>query len=365
MARNILKTNNTIVGIANTLEAFTTSNIDMNLYSFVQASTFDVTLSRQNIPQLGSQEFVSTDLPYQPDVNLEIAYMPEPRLFNESIVFFSKKRGAREAPSVLSGKSEVNTNFYFLNEPNEGTDALPLIPEFGDTVNLSGWEAMAFGNCYLTNYSLNYAVGALPIVSNSMICSNMRFQQVTGTSMESVAINLQSGNSHQVGAQEFIFDDGVKNPSILNPSNTGSIVTFQNLQVGGQPLGGIHCLQSISLNLALNRVSSYGLGSDYAYNRELQLPAQGSVTTSSLVSGFDYGKNSLTGFLSGVVNNESGYNLEFVLGGTGGWVGYTVEDAKLDSYTYSTAVNEVMTFDASFSFNVTEKGGLRISGSEA
>ena len=41
---------------------------------------------------------------------------------------------------------------------------------------------------------------------------------------------------------------------------------------------------------------------------------------------------------------------------------YQIEDAKLGSYNYGMAVNDHMTFDAEFSFEVTETKGLKISG---
>ena len=362
MARDVLKTNSTVVGVTNAYEAFHTTNVDMNLYTFVQSNSFSVDFPHQQLKQVGTQGLVGNDLGFQPDINLEIVYMPEPELLNEGVTFFSKKFDPKPAPSVLSGKLEANTNFYFFNDPEPNEDALDDIVIDGSYLNLTGFECVAFGNCYLTNYSLNYAVGALPIVSTSMICSNMKFEHITGSDLESVAINLESGNNKEVGRQEINFDQGRKKPSALNPGSLGSVATMQNLQMGGQPLGGVHALQAVNLNVDMERVSSYGLGNDYAYNRELVLPAQGSISTLSLVSGFDYGDNSLTGFISGVVNNESGYNFDFTLSGTGGWIGYTVENAKLTQYSYSTAVNDVMTFNANFAFEITETTGLRISG---
>ena len=41
---------------------------------------------------------------------------------------------------------------------------------------------------------------------------------------------------------------------------------------------------------------------------------------------------------------------------------YQIEDAKLNSYNYGMSVSQNMTFDASFSFNVTETHGLKLSG---
>ena len=48
---------------------------------------------------------------------------------------------------------------------------------------------LAFGNAFLTNYSLSYAIGGMPLVSTSYICSTMKFEQATGNSMEAVPVN--------------------------------------------------------------------------------------------------------------------------------------------------------------------------------
>ena len=375
MARNVLKTNNTIVlvPILSSASAFQTTPTEANVYSVVQGSSFEVALPHDQLKQVGTQGLVGNELIAQPDINLQISYLPEPSFFNDKKTFFSVYPAGSTAgyhnPSVLSGKLEQATNFYFLSNPNEGDDAQNTFTASGScaSIDLNGWECVAFGNCHLTNYSLNYSVGALPEVSTSMICSNMKFEQITGKDLQSVAINLDSGNNKEVGNQKFYYQEAVFSPMILNPTSTGSVVTMENLQVGGQPLGGVHCIQSVSLDVSLNRMSSYGLGNDYAYNREIQLPANGSVAVSSLVSGFEYGPNSLTGFISGILNNEESYDFEFLFkktssAGADGVARYTVEDAKLAAYSYSTAVNDVMVFDASFTFEITEEKGLRMSG---
>ena len=222
--------------------------------------------------------------------------------------------------------------------------------------NLDNYEILAFGNAFLTNYSLNYAIGGMPLVSTSYICSTMKFEEGTGNSMEAVPVNLQNGTSTNVGRCDFTFVNGSKNPPIVSPVATNSEVTMQNLQIGGQNLSGIHYLQSVNLNLNLSRISSYGLGSDFAYNRKLQLPAQGSFSATSLVSGFNAGE------LTGLLSNESSYSFDVVLASGQDKVLYRIENAKLESYSYEMSVNEIMTFNSQFSFPVNESEGLLISG---
>ena len=174
--------------------------------------------------------------------------------------------------------------------------------------------------------------------------------------MESPAINLESGNNDEVGRCIFQFDTAVTNPIVVNPASTGSSVTLQNLQVGGQALAGYHFIQNLQMGLTLDRVSAYGLGSDYAYGRKAQLPARGTFSVSSLVSGVN------DGAVTGVLNNDSNYDFELVLEGSGKKIIYQIEGATLDSYSYGMPVNDQMTFDASFSFEVSETYGLRLSG---
>tara|TARA_R110002012_G_scaffold213356_2_gene384478 strand:- start:456 stop:1529 length:1074 start_codon:yes stop_codon:yes gene_type:complete len=357
MTRNILKSNNTFIGAAflSNKEAFHTGNENLNLFNLVQSFNFSASLPHEKIKQLGSPTYVVDEAFIQPDITLDISYLPNTDLNNERYNFFSlgSSNGLRPA---LSGTPNASTNFYVFNDPIQGEDGFADL-SFSSNLNLSGYEVLAFGNAFLTNYSLNYAVGAMPLVATSYICSNTKFEDVTGSSMESVAINLESGNNNNVGNANFNFSNGSKSPAIVHPVGGGSSVTMENLQVGGQVLSGIHYLQSVNLNVSLPRVSSYGLGSDYAYNRKLQLPAQGSFTASSLVSGLEDGD------ITGVLDDESSYSFDVILQSGTQKVLYRVEGAKLDSYSYGMDVNGQMSFDSQFSFPVNESEGLFISGS--
>lgn len=356
MARNILKSNNAIVGVQNSTSAFSISNIDLNLYNFVQNCNYSVSFPQQNTKQLGSKNYASTDIFRQPDVQLNFSYIPEPLLENEYYGCFCKTSIQRFVP-MFSGYLDANTNFYVLNTPNQEDDALSSV-SLGSDLDLAGWEGIAFGNCFPSSYRLSYSINSLPTVSTSYVCSNMKYENLTGTSMQSPAINLESGNNNQVGLCIFNFDNGTTKPEIPNPSRSSSTVNLENLQVGGQRLSGTHFVQSVNMSVNLGRVANYGLGSDFVYGRKAQLPAQGSFAVSSLVSGFDNGQ------MSGVLKNNSSYDFDLTLSTSGDKkIIYKIEDAQLSSYNYSMPVNGQMSFDAEFTFEVTDTKGLKISGS--
>lgn len=487
----LIKSPNAVVFVQDG-QAFSESDLDVNLYKLTQNFGYSISLSREQPKQIGSQELSFRELNRQPDVQLNFSYIPEPSLENEtqgkffpssygpelvtntkltdssewspqstvgavsfsdegatftitaggyaklkqnityevgktyiatvnavgvagkqlrvqdddggvgglgttnlftfdgtnqtltfpfvansnsdSILLSRESNGTystlvktisvREYKSgdknMFSGTLDEDTNFYIVNSPETGNiDAFDSVTFDNSLFNLTGFDCMAFGNCFPVSYGLNYAVGAMPTVSTSYICSNMVFEHLTGTSMESPAINLTGGNNDNVGRSLFQIlpqttDD--RRPPIINPTDPQSSVTLENLQVGGQNLSGIHFIQSVDMQINLNRVSSYGLGNDFAYNRKAQLPAQGNFSVSSLVSGFD------EGFVTGVLKNDESYNFELILASGNKKIIYTIEEAKLDSYSYGMPINDRMTFDANFNFTVTENKGLRISG---
>jgi hypothetical protein len=110
------------------------------------------------------------------------------------------------------------------------------------------------------------------------------------------------------------------------------------------------------MNVAIPRVSAYGLGNDYAFGRKRQFPAKGTFAVSSQVSGFE------SGAMTGVLNSDELYQFDLTLEASGKSMVYRIEDAKLGSYNYSMDVNGRMNFDANFSFEVTQEKGLKLSG---
>ena len=66
--------------------------------------------------------------------------------------------------------------------------------------------------------------------------------------------------------------------------------------------------------------------------------------------------------MTGVLKNDSDYSFELVLEGDGKQMIYQINDAKLNSYSYSSSLGEFFNFNAGFSFEVTEATGLQISG---
>ena len=363
MSRNIIRSNNAIVAAQDSTTAFSTSNKDLKLHKLAQTFNYSIDYPRQQSKQIGSQDLTANDIYNQPDVSLNITYIPEPNFSNEVQGRFlnsTPKNGFKNIFDASEGQE--STNFYILVSENQEDSFIDSLGFGSPPNNFNGKDAIAFGNCFPQSYSLSYAVGSLPIVNTSYICSNAVFDNLVGTSMEMPAINMTGGNNDNVGRSQFYFNQDLsttaleKAPPIVNPTNNGSDVTLQNLQVGGQAISGKHLVRSVDMSVSIPRVSAYGLGNDYAFGRKRQFPANGSFSVSSQVSGFE------SGAMTGVLDSDQLYQFDLTLEASGKTLIYRIEEAKLGSYNYSMDINGRMNFDASFTFPVTQEKGLKLSG---
>ena len=340
--------------------AFETFDASVQPYKLVQNFSYSVGMPREEPKQLGTQDVSFRQLNRQPDIELNFSYIPEPSLSNETFGLFAKTAWLGGAKQMFSGVPDDSTNFYVVVPPQNATyEPYDVITDDGNPFNLTGFNCLAFGNCYANSYSLSYGIGGLPLITTNYIASNMVYESLTGTSMEMPAINLTGGNNDNVKRCLFEIDPQMSDditPPLVNPTDPNSSITLQNLQVGGQNLSGVHLVQSLNMQVTLSRVSSYGLGNNFPYNRKAQFPADGSFSVSSLVSGFD------DGFMTGVLDNDENYSFECVIASGNKKLIYEVQDAKLASYNYTMGINDVMNFSADFSFKVTEERGLRLSG---
>jgi hypothetical protein len=364
MKKIIIKSNSAFALIGDS-PAWTTSQDSARLLSLVQSSDCSITSDRQKIKQIGSQNYAVNDIVKAPEVELSMSYYLTPYLSNE--LLFGLRGSGNTYEPALSNLQGKNNNIYLLINTEASEDGFTAAKNLPS--NFSGYNAMNFGNCYLTKYSVAFAIGQIPAVSVGFSASNVRFESLTGNKMSIPAINSVSGNNSGSGnldlAQLYQTIIGTYisgNPQSRSEYNapvalsSASTFSLQNLQIGGVNLNQAAnpLLQSFSLDLDLSRVPLYGLGSNYVFDRKLLFPSNGQIQISCLVSGL------ATGQIQSLLGNESGYTLEVSFSDQtklqSGF--YKIENAKLESSSYSMQTNGIMQFNASYSFAANETGGF-------
>ena len=361
MARDILKSNNSIV-IVGQRPAFTTGDrfgTDMSgaCMSAVQSVSVGFSQPRQKSKQVGSKGLAINDITRSPDVDLSIDYYYTPAMLNENMLGLINDQTGTAKSVFFSGYTNEDQNFYIANHPDQGSDIILNNDLSFKLSNANISEVISIGNAFLTNYSLGFSIGSLPVVSTSYKCSNMNVEIASSAEYGIPAINLNSGNNNNVGqvrldsASISGFGDYTAinrlNPPLCSPTKVNS--TLQNLQIGGAPISGDAHLQSFSFNIPINRVDLFGLGSDYPYGRKVQYPITSSVSVEFLVSGL------ATGEISNLITAESGYDFDVGIVDTGNDFTHTFSfsDLKLESSAYQMNVNDQMTYSLSFSHEIT------------
>lgn len=358
MARITLNSPNTAVFIGDS-PAFKTTNETGTLFAGVQNASFSLPQSRQTQKQIGSCDYAVDDLVRHPDIDLSISYLFSPTLANENLLGLNaynlKGESVSESGSFVSGLSDRSYNFYFYNHPEEGFDSIEYITSEDITAPNNG-ELICFGNAHLTDYSLSFANRALPVVSASFKCSNMKAEFYDGA-ISSPAINLASGNNLGVGDFDLSgvnttseFEVDLTDPILSNPGDLA--ISLENLQVGGQLIDNSnHILQSMAIQLPVNRVDLHGLGSDYVRGRKMQCPVRGNLSIASLVSKYE------AGFISGLLKNEQTYDFNIIANSCDENVygSFDFNNLKLETFDYGMAVNDKMQYSASFSFVMDDK----------
>ena len=364
MNRNILKSNSAFVAIGKS-PAWTTGSDTGRLFSLVQNCDFSITNQRQKLKQIGSQNYSVNDVVRSPDIELSFDYYLNPYLSNELAMDFPLKTTANIG--AFNNVKNTSNNFYIVINRDDATDGFDQSKNSTITsTSYSGFNVLSFGNCYLNKYNVNFNLNEIPKVSVGFQASNMKIDVLTGNLITIPAINSASGNSLNAGSLNlsgfyssltgnFITGNVLNeySPPVVHPGFCS--FALQNLQIGGIPLsvGSDPILQNLSLNFDLERTPLYGLGSNYVYNRKLEYPINGSISLAAQVSGFS------SGFLSGMLYNESGYSFDLAfsepLKSASGF--YNIKNAKLDSFNYSMAVNDVLNFNAQFSVEVSDYNG--------
>jgi hypothetical protein len=383
--KQILKSDSSYVLIEPSPAYTTASATSGTLFSLVQNSNFSFSSSRQPLKQLGSQNFSIDTLYKYPDIDLSIDYYFSPYLNNELLLGFSGS-GVSDVYAFSKFKDK-NNNFYLFTNKNDGEEGFKnRLVSPSNTASYDGYDCISFGNCYLSQYSLSIQNGQVPIVSTKFKCSNIQANKIT-TSLYtdswiySPALDPISGNTDTYGTQ-FLYKEAFKssgyitgdiesrtvyNPPVTIPYNsTFSFSTTSGTTNNLRSFSGL-VLQSMDLNINFDRVDFSRIGANFVSDRKLQFPITAEISIQSLLSGFntkdnlqisDYSFNDFTPFY-----NEPIYDLDFSFSNLAKSITgfYKFQNARLNSFSYSLPLNNIYTLSASFSVEITDSKGFKMS----
>ena len=316
----------------------------------VQSANYNFTINRQDVNEFGQLARIDSIIMDAPTVGLDFTYYPTDG-FNESALGFNVDGDAQFASGHLIQSSGKN---FYITTVAEGSDAVGI---HGNNVA----SVIGLGNAFLTDYTLDLAIGSLPTVSVSMECANINSEvaltgtdAISGVTLPSVDITDGSvivGDAVLPSAVASGESDGV---SALRPGdvliNIADLdgVTFSDINGTGTE-ESIH-IQSASLSIPLGRSPIQRLGTRYAYARTVDFPVNATLSVSAILNEVQ-AQN-----LSDIIDDADTKTVTLTLKDVGGGnaMVYTLSGCKLDSESFSSSIGSNKTVDLTFS---TQIGG--------
>ena len=348
--------------------AASTGRSDHKQLQRVQSANFNYTINRQDINQFGELARIDSVVLDPPTVSTDFSYYLTDGLNERRLGFFVRTgRGADFSDGNFASGHMIGSsgkNMFILTSP-EGTD-----------INLEGFQgnsstAIGIGNCYISNYSVDMAIGSIPTASISMEGANVNSDiVVTGSAVsgavESPAIHQSDGTSLGVPVELPVPSSGANGAiTALRPGD----ITLNISEFDGQTIADINGdgeahVQSASLSLPLSRSPINKLGSRFPFAREVDFPVTVSLSVSAIMN-----EETAFNLVDKLVAEEK--NASVILKDKDGnnAVRWDLKGAIVDTESISSSIGSNKTVDITFSSQVggpnDANHGLFMSGSNS
>lgn len=332
----------------------------------IQSANYNFSITRQDINQYGMLGSLDRLMLEAPSVALDFSYYLTDG-FNERALGFYVQTGATAQGGFLSGHLVEGSgkNFYILTS-SEGTDASANSASTSNAV-------IGVGNAYLTNYTLDAAVGSIPTVSVSFEAANiMAKDSVSGSSsgysgFTTSAITPADGTKLTSNVALPAATTGASVVTALRPGDvTIDISAFNATGLPDLTSGanGLH-IQSMSLNIPLGRTPIQRLGTKFPFARAADFPVTATLSVSAIVN--EIKASNLADIIADTVEKDVTITFKDQ-DGTGRAI-YIFKGCTLDSQSFSSSIGSNKTVDLTFTTQMgspSDTGrGVLVSGSNS
>tara|TARA_B110001454_G_scaffold202380_2_gene209445 strand:- start:2124 stop:4295 length:2172 start_codon:yes stop_codon:yes gene_type:complete len=283
--------------------------------SRVQTANYNFTINRTDVNQFGQLGRIDSLVLEAPTVGLDFSYLltngENERLLGFNINDISGLNLDYSQPGGVAG--QINTalsnataalKWHASEDSKDGNNYFVLtVPEGDDAVASQAADAdksvISVGNGFVTDYSVEAAVGGLPTASLTVEAFNIKSDAVASAVTEGLPIpaidaedNAQVGNDGmKICDQWFALPDAKKDNvngeiSALRPGDIelhlGTAGTSSLLSDIHE--GGASHIQSFSISCPIGRSVIQRLGNQYGFGRSIDFPVTLSVSVNAILS---------------------------------------------------------------------------------
>lgn len=355
----------------------------------IQSANFNFSINRTDINEFGKLARIDSIAMESPTVGLDFNYyltdggnerklgfnIPTSKITSRGAAAYNTGDLAVSGHSALSGLIDDNEgNNYFIVVSPEGQDVDQ------SEVNTSDFEVIGIGNGFISDYSIEAAVGSIPTASVTVEGFNIKVDSAISGSAVGItpqapyvpAVNITNGeyNTGASAVNQFVIqganalsdnaidttgDNGT--PSALRP---GDITFLMSGASGYQGLvdmdgdGEAH-LQSMSISVPMSRTVLQRLGSTFGYARVIDLPLNVDVSLSVVVS--ELKANNIFHALCNIKHHDFTLTLYGCDPATGGRstdkkIQIQCKNARLEGESFSNTIGDNQTADLTFSCQI-------------
>ena len=332
----------------------------------VQTANYGFTLNRQDINQFGNLARIDQIALEAPTVDLDFSYYLTTGAQNERNLGFTIGTSSTGAVSFISGQtipgtsaaSQITTasgrNFYILSvgENFDANDSAISVYNSLDS------RTIGIGNGYITNYTVEAAVGALPTATvtveglNIRICSGTTGSQAVVPGVTTDTAEASTG----VFALPAPSTHGNLGTSViaLRPGDLSVVITddslLTDLPTGVATNNTAAHIQSMSIEVPLARTTLERLGSNYGFTKVVDYPFDITVNLSATLADLK-----TSGAMTTILASEAAKKLAFIFKAPGTGTErliYEVRGAKLLSENFSASIGDNKSVDIVFTAQV-------------
>ena len=361
---------------------------ELKQLNLVQNASFNFSVPRSEIGQVGGTSLVARKAVSQPDISLGFTYILADGK-NEDMLGFNNEG---QTSHFLSGQqnSSGDRNVFLIVSDHQQED-------FNLQKSYKDHSVLSFGNCFPVSYSVEASVGSVATASVEYLASNAKFDTASGTmsftdSIGDVgvigsglipAIDPTNGQPASTPEYGYILRSGdimtaTDDEKNMGHRNTGDIhylrpgdmeLSFAESNIGGLKLSGSNRMHitDISIEVPIERTDLYGFGSKYVYDRRAMFPAVGNISFSAIANNFN---NGMTDDIF-AEDQEYDFTITFMdptspVNSDGKPSNKAVElevtKAICQTQSFSIGMGGNMSVQGSFAFECSHRAGFKFSG---
>ena len=334
----------------------------------VQSCNYNFSVARQDINQFGELAAIDRLILQEPTVSVDMSYYFEPTGFNErhlglrtnAVTGTSTTSDHMLDAIISSGANFDQKNIYVLvSDPGiDANDPTRMDPTVVDGI-------IGIGNAFLTSWSLEASVGAIPTVTCALEAQNIVFSTGNynignpavddGNDRTAITVTLPDGAE--------LFNSGAE-VSAVRPGDITLTLGTDNLD--NSPMFGVLendlKIQSASVAMTIGREPIRKLGKAFAFAREITFPINCTLSVQAIV-GNTIGNKLFT--LMTTNGDATKFYCELKLVGYQGANTHTsfimLKGAKLDSQAFTSSIGPNQSVTIELSAQIGKNSGLHFA----